>query len=135
MLLVPELPEGSWWDWDVVSSTPELFVLGADHDLTYHHALELRFHGPAFVQCPDEFFQDPVFRTATPREVELVSRAAGGAPGVLVAFECEVDGEAPATGLIAARRLEIAPGLVFRYWRERLEPGQRRAPWVRPPGE
>ncbi|QKW23230.1 hypothetical protein HUT16_32810 [Kitasatospora sp. NA04385] len=134
MLVVPELPTGSWWDWDVVSTGPELFVLGADYDLSYHHGLELRFHGPVFVQCPEDF-SDPVFRAATAQEAERVVRAVGGPPEVLVAFECDVGGVEPATGLIAARRLEIETGAVFRYWREHLEPGQRRAPWVRPPGE
>ncbi len=130
---VPELPEGSWWDWDVVTSTPELFVLGADYDLTYHHGLELRFQEPLFVRCPAEQFHDPVFRAATGAEEEWVARAVGGTPGVLVAFECDDGGAVQATGLVAARRLEVATGVVFRYWREHLEPGQRRAPWVRPP--
>ncbi|MFF4343253.1 hypothetical protein ACFY00_25400 [Kitasatospora sp. NPDC001540] len=131
--VVPELPEGAWWDWDVVSTTPELFVLGAGYDLTYHHGLELRFHQPLFVRCPTEQFHDPVFRAPTAAEEESVARAVGGAPGVLVAFECD-EGEAEqVTGLIAARQLEIATGVVFRYWREHLEPGQRRAPWVRQP--
>jgi hypothetical protein len=141
--VVPELPEGPWWEWDVLPAQPGLFVLGADFDLSYHHGLELRFHEPVFVQCP-EYFMDPVFREATAAEVERVAGAvgtdgvagaAGGLPEVLVAFECDAGGAGPETGLIAARRLETVTGVVFRYWREQVEPGQRRAPWVRPPGE
>ncbi|WP_146616370.1 hypothetical protein [Kitasatospora sp. SolWspMP-SS2h] len=134
---MPELPAGSWWEWDVVSSAPELFVLGADFDLSYHHGLELRFHRPVFVQCP-EYFLDPVFRAATAAEAERVAGAVGavgGWPEVVVAFDCNVGEAAPAAGLVAARRLEVVAGVVFRYWRAHLEPGQRRAPWVRPPGE
>ncbi|BAJ32661.1 hypothetical protein KSE_69030 [Kitasatospora setae KM-6054] len=81
----------------------------------------------------EEFFRDPVFRAATAEEAALVARSVGGPPGVLVAFEGDVGGGAPMTGLIAAGRLEIETGVVFRYWREPLGPGERRAHWVRPP--
>ncbi|MGW0783726.1 hypothetical protein [Streptomyces sp. NPDC002913] len=36
-----QLPEGSWWDWDVVVWTGGQLRLAAGHDLTYHHGLEL----------------------------------------------------------------------------------------------
>ncbi|MFD8478646.1 hypothetical protein [Kitasatospora sp. NPDC059673] len=127
-----ELPEGSWWDWDVVSWDPSRLVLGADHDLTYHHSLELRFDEPELVTCPASF-QDPVFRAPTPAETTGVQRQLGATPAVLVAFTADAGGPDPADGLIAAGRLSIVRGTVFRYWREELRPGERHAPWVRPP--
>lgn len=130
--MVIQLPEGSWWEWDVVARDPGRLRLGADHDLTYHHNLELVFGDPVLVVCPAAF-QDPVFREATPDEVRTVSRQAGETPAVLVAFEADEGGPEPARGLIAAGRLDVVHGIVFRYWRENLAPGERLAPWVRPP--
>lgn len=47
-----ELPEGSWWDWDVIAWQPGEFRLAAGHDLTYHHGLEPVFTDPLLVTCP-----------------------------------------------------------------------------------
>ncbi|GAA2793797.1 hypothetical protein GCM10010441_18790 [Kitasatospora paracochleata] len=131
--MVVELPEGSWWDWDVVSWDPGRLRLGAGHDLTYAHGLELVFAAPLLVCCPG-FFQDPVFREPTAEERARVIRQLGAAPAVLVAFEADAGGTGPVTGLIAAGGLDVVPGTVYRYWREPLGPGERLAPWVRPPG-
>ncbi|RKE22967.1 hypothetical protein BX266_6423 [Streptomyces sp. TLI_171] len=76
-------------------------VLGADHDLTYHHALELRFTAPEFVACPTSF-QDPVFRTPTPDEERRITRRLDGPPPVLLGFEADAGGVEPAAGLITA---------------------------------
>ncbi|MFI8965925.1 hypothetical protein ACIGO8_27880 [Streptomyces sp. NPDC053493] len=127
-----ELPEGSWWDWDIVSWDPGQLRLGAGHDIAYAHGLELVFSDPLFVTCPAAF-QDPAFRAPTPAEVGLVARQVGETPPVLVAFEADAGGPSPASGLVAARRLRIVRGIVFRYWREDLAAGERLAPWVRPP--
>ncbi|MFG2695729.1 hypothetical protein [Kitasatospora sp. NPDC048407] len=127
-----ELPEGSWWDWDVVSWDPSRLVLGTGHDLTYHHLLELRFDEPELVTCPATF-QDPAFRDPTPAEMARVQRQLGSLPPVLVAFTADAGGADPADGLIAAGRLTIVRGTVFRYWRGELGPDERHAPWVRPP--
>ncbi|WP_052509387.1 hypothetical protein [Kitasatospora griseola] len=127
-----ELPEGSWWDWDVVSWDPSRLVLGAGHDLTYHHLLELHFEEPEWVACP-AFFQDPVFRAPTPAETTRVRDRLGTAPSVLIAFTADAGGPEPAEGLIAAGRLRVVEGRVYRYWRGKLGPGERHAPWVRRP--
>ncbi len=127
-----ELPQGSWWDWDVVSCDTGELRLGAGHDLTYHHDLELVFRAPVLVQCPTAF-QDPVFRVPRRDEALAVVRQLGEAPQLLVAFEADAGGPEPMTCLIAADSVEVVQGTVFRYWRGDLEPGQRHAPWIRPP--
>ncbi|GLY48226.1 hypothetical protein [Lentzea sp. NBRC 102530] len=131
---VVELPDGSWWDWDVVSCDAGELRLGAGHDLTYSHGLELVFSDPLFVQCPTAF-QDPVFRAPRPDEIEAVTRRFGEAPGILVSFEAEAGGVEPVTCLVAAGGVEVVQGTVFRYWRGALEPGERHAPRVRSPGQ
>ncbi|MCX5414504.1 hypothetical protein [Streptomyces sp. NBC_00059] len=128
-----QLPEGSWWDWDVVVWTGGQLRLAAGHDLTYHHGLELVFGDPAFVHCPSGF-HDPVFRSPSPDELLKLTRQLGEKPPVVVAFEADAGGQEPATGLIAAERLDIVQETVLRYWREDAGPGQRFAPWVSPPG-
>ncbi|MDX2563156.1 hypothetical protein PV371_26345 [Streptomyces sp. TX20-6-3] len=108
------LPDGSWWDWDVVAWNSGKFRLGAGHDLTYHHGLELVFSDPVFVSCPSAF-HDPVFREPTPEETRMVTRRTGGAPPVLVAFEADAHGVEPVSGLIAAEALDIVEGTVLRH--------------------
>ncbi|MEU5093126.1 hypothetical protein [Streptomyces sp. NPDC021356] len=88
-----ELPEGSWWDWDIVAWDPGRLSLGAGHDISYAHGLELVFSDPVFVTCPATF-QDPVFRAPTPDEVQLIARQVGEAPPVLAAFEADAAGVA-----------------------------------------
>jgi len=127
-----ELPQGSWWDWDVVSCNAGELRLGAGLDLAYHHGLELVFPDPVLVRCPTAF-QDPVFRAPRPDEVLAVTRQFGEAPQLLVAFEADAGGAEPVTCLIVAGSVEVVRGTVFRYWRDDLEPGQRLAPWVLPP--
>ncbi|WP_405484023.1 hypothetical protein [Streptomyces sp. NBC_00009] len=127
-----ELPQGAWWDWDIVAWDPGRLCLGAGHDVSYAHGLELVFSDPIFVKCPAAF-HDPVFRQPTPDEVRLVVRQVGETPPVLVAFEADAGGPALVSGLLAAGRLDIVQGTVFRYWREDLAAGERLAPWVRPP--
>ncbi|MFM9705798.1 hypothetical protein [Streptomyces galilaeus] len=126
------LPDGSWWDWDIVAWDPGRLRLGAGSDISYVHGLELVFSDPVFVTCPS-FFQDPVFRAPTPDEVRLIARQVGEIPPVLIAFEADAGGPSPASGLIAAGQLDIVQGTVFRYWRGNLEAGERLAPWVEPP--
>ncbi|MGW0935423.1 hypothetical protein [Streptomyces sp. NPDC002666] len=127
-----ELPEGSWWDWDVVAWNPGRLRLGAGHDISYAHSLELVFSDPVLVTCPAAF-QDPVFRAPTPDEVRLVAGQVGETPPVLLAFEADAGGPGLASGLVAAGQLDIVQGTVFRYWRENLAVGERLAPWVAPP--
>lgn len=109
-----ELPEGSWWDWDVYSWRPGELILAAGHDLCYHHGMELVLTDPLYVRCPGAF-QDPVFREPTPDERRLVERQCGEEPGVLLAFEADGGGAEPVGGLIAAGGLEVRVGWVRRY--------------------
>lgn len=127
------LPGGSWWDWDVIEWNAAEFRLAAGHDLTYHHGLELVFGDPVFVQCP-AVFHDPVFRAPTPDELLRLSRHLGERPPVVVALEADAGGPEPVPCLVASGSLEIVVEPVLRYWREDAAPGQRFAPWVRPPG-
>ncbi|MFE7710800.1 hypothetical protein ACFU6I_34620 [Streptomyces sp. NPDC057486] len=127
-----ELPEGSWWDWDIVAWNPGRLRLGAGHNISYAHGLELVFSDPVFVTCPAAF-QDPVFRAPTPDELRLIARQVGEIPPVLIAFEADAGGSSLASGLVAAGQLAIVQGPVFRYWRENLAVGERLAPWVKPP--
>ncbi|MFD7909651.1 hypothetical protein ACFV30_02840 [Streptomyces sp. NPDC059752] len=98
------LPEGSWWDWDVIAWTAGQLRLAAGHDLTYHHGLELVFDDPVFVSCPSSF-HDPTFRAPSPEELLKVSRQVVGEPSVVVAFEADAGGQEPVSCLIAAERL------------------------------
>ncbi|MBL1100473.1 hypothetical protein [Streptomyces coffeae] len=125
------LPEGSWWDWDVLASDSGAFRPAAGPDLTYGHGRELLLRDPAFVSCPTAF-HDPVFRAPTPEEPAAVTRHRGEQLTVLVAFEADAHGPEPGSCVVAAERLEIMREHVLRYWRDDAPPGQRFAPWVRP---
>ncbi|MCF3180220.1 hypothetical protein IPZ70_09745 [Streptomyces polychromogenes] len=112
-----QLPEGSWWDWDVVAWDSGQLTLAAGHDLAYHHGLELVFGDPLFASCPSAF-HDPTFRAPTADELRRVTRLLGGKPPVVVAFEADAGGEEPASCLIAAERLVVSQGTVLRYRHE-----------------
>ncbi|MGW1638309.1 hypothetical protein [Streptomyces lavendulae] len=129
-----QLPEGSWWDWDVVAWDGGQLRLAAGHDLTYHHGLELVFGDPLFVSCPSGF-HDPVFRSPSPDELLKVTRQLGERPPIVVAFEADAGGQEPVSCLIAAERLDIVQESVLRYRREDAGPHQRFAPWVTSPGQ
>ncbi|WP_327281722.1 MULTISPECIES: hypothetical protein [unclassified Streptomyces] len=107
------LPEGSWWDWEVISWTPVELRLAAGRDLTYSHGLELVFGDPVYVSCP-AMFQDPVFREPAADEVRRVVEGLGEQPSVLVAFKADGGGPAPVSCLIAAERVEVVRGVVPR---------------------
>ncbi|MFB6614920.1 hypothetical protein ACFCV9_12015 [Streptomyces sp. NPDC056367] len=126
------LPEGSWWDWDVVDWNAGRLTLAAGYDLTYHHGLELVFSDPFFVNCPSAF-HEPAFRAPSPEEIGRLTRRFGEEPPVVVAFQADAGGQEPVPCLIAAERLDIVEESVLRYWREDAAPGQRFAPWVRSP--
>ncbi|MFE2580677.1 hypothetical protein [Streptomyces sp. NPDC059378] len=128
-----QLPEGSWWDWDVVAWDGGQLRLAAGHDLAYHHGLELIFGDPIFVACPAGF-HDPVFRSPSPDELLKVTRQFGEKPPIVVAFEADAGGQEPVACLIAAERLDIVQESVLRYWCEDAGPDQRFAPWVTSPG-
>jgi hypothetical protein len=131
---VLRLPEGSWWDWDVLAWDAGQFRLAAGSDLTYHHGLELVFGAPLLVSCPARF-SDPVFRVPTAGQRGAIVGQLGEEPPVFVAFDVDAGGREPVPCLVAAERLEIVRGTVLRYWRDDLAPGQRLAPWVRPPAD
>ncbi|MFG2987282.1 hypothetical protein ACGFYQ_39625 [Streptomyces sp. NPDC048258] len=129
---VVQLPEGNWWDWDVVAWDGGQFRLAAGHDLSYYHDLELVFRDPFIVSCPSGFY-DPAFRAPSPDELQQLARQLGEEPPVVVAFEADAGGQDPVSCLIAAERLDIVQETVLRYWRDDAAPGQRFHPWVRPP--
>ncbi|MFD5413484.1 hypothetical protein [Streptomyces nojiriensis] len=129
-----QLPEGSWWDWDVVAWDSGQLRLAAGYDLAYHHGLELVFGDPFFVCCPAVFY-DPIFRAPTADELLRVTRQVGERPPVVVAFEADAGGQEPVSCLIAAERFDVVQESVLRYWREDAGPDQRFAPWVRSPDQ
>ncbi|MDQ8701223.1 hypothetical protein RCO28_01805 [Streptomyces sp. LHD-70] len=108
------LPEGSWWDWEVLGWDAGRFHLAADSDLTYHHGLELIFHDPLFVRCPTAF-QDPVFRSPTATELAEAAGQFGERPGVLVAFTADAGGRSTVDCLVVADRVEVVRKLVLRH--------------------
>ncbi|PWK75049.1 hypothetical protein BCL76_101784 [Streptomyces sp. CG 926] len=128
------LPEGNWWDWDVVAWDGGEFRLAAGHDLAYHHGLELVFGDPFFVSCPSAFY-DPTFRAPTADELLRVTRQVGETPPVVIAFEADAGGQEPISCLIAAERFDVVQESVLRYWREGAGSDQRFAPWVRSPDQ
>ncbi|MFJ9815330.1 hypothetical protein ACIRU3_08650 [Streptomyces sp. NPDC101151] len=127
-----ELPEGSWWDWEVIVWDGGQLRLAAGHDLAYHHGLELVFVAPVFVSCPPGF-QDPVFRAPTAGETARLVRELGETPPLVVAFEADAGGREPATCLVAAERLDIVPGFVRRQPRAGAEAAPDARDWPGPP--
>ncbi|MEV4942725.1 hypothetical protein [Streptomyces zaomyceticus] len=107
-MLLP-LPEGPWWDWEVRHCDGSRLTLVADHDLAYHHGLEVVFTDTLYVRCPMRFV-DPEFRAPTPEERTEVTRLVGDEPPVLVAFEADGGGTVPAVCLIAAEGWAIRQG-------------------------
>lgn len=132
---VLSLPEGSWWDWEVVGWDRGTLCLAAGSDLTYHHDLEAWFSGTVYVSCP-ESFSDPVFREPSDTDRALLQHLDGDVPLQVYAFDVDPPG---GNGLMAcvivAASVKIVRGVVYRYWRDHLGPGERRAPWVRPRGD
>ena len=128
-----ELPESSWWDWDILYFDGSHLCMAAGSDLTYHHTLEVVFSDVVYLACPISF-QHPRFREPTLRERALVQRHVGEEPPLIVAFDVEAPaGEEPLACLVAAGSVESLPGVVYRYWREDLAPGERLARFVPPP--
>ncbi|MGW2649177.1 hypothetical protein ACWC2T_30720 [Streptomyces sp. NPDC001393] len=127
-----ELPEGSWWDWEVIGWDAGELRLAAGNDLTYHHGLEAVFVAPLLVSCPLAF-QDPVFRAPTAAETARLVRALGEAPALVVAFEADAGGPEPLSCLIAAERLEIRQGLVRRRPRAPAQAAPGPCDWPGPP--
>jgi hypothetical protein len=132
-VVVSRLPGGSWWDWEVVGWDRATLCLAAGADLTYHHDLEVCFAGVVYGACP-ESFADPVFREPGDTEQALLRHLDSDVQLQVYAFDVDPPG---GNGLLAcvivAALVEVVPGVVYRYWRDHLLPGGRRAPWVRPP--
>ena len=126
------LPEGSWWDWEVIVWDGGQLRPAAGYDLTHHHGLELVFVAPAFVSCP-QAFQDPVFRAPTDEETARLVRALGETPPLVVAFEADAGGREPVSCLVAAERLDILPGFVPRHPRAGAEAASGAHDWPGPP--
>ncbi|MGY5135301.1 hypothetical protein ACWGJW_23385 [Streptomyces nigrescens] len=129
-----QLPEGFWWDWDVVAWDGGELRLAAGHDLAYHHGLDWSSviqsssaARPAFAIRPSG--------PPSPDELLRITRQLGGKPPIVVAFEADAGGQEPVLCLIAAERLDVVQETVLRCWRDDAGPDQRFAPWVRPPGQ
>jgi hypothetical protein len=105
-----ELPDGSWWDWEVRSFDGSRLVLVAGSDLTYGHGLEVRFDGVSYIRCPMSF-HDAAFREPTEAERKLAEQAHDARPPVIAAFDAD---DGPFEGLIVADRVEVEPG-AFRH--------------------
>lgn len=103
------LPEGPWWEWRVLSFDGSRLRLGAGHDLSYYHSLEVVLTDASYLRCPT-MFMDPVFRAPTDEERTEVIRLLGEEPAVLVAFEADGGGTEPASCLIAAEALDVVTG-------------------------
>ncbi|MFD3946931.1 hypothetical protein [Streptomyces sp. NPDC058579] len=106
---VLRLPEGSWWDWEVVDYNGSRLRLGAGHDLTYHHLLEVVFTDVSYLRCPT-MFTDAEFRAPTREEVAEAARLLGEEPPVLVAFEADAGSGRPTPCLIAADAVDVVTG-------------------------
>jgi hypothetical protein len=91
-------------------------------DLDLHHALELHFFDVALVRCPSRFVE-PVFREPTESE-----RALAPGSSLLTAFD-----HATGVGLIAAQKMRVVEGIVYRYWRDDLHDRERMAAFVKAP--
>ncbi|MQY38392.1 hypothetical protein SRB17_64050 [Streptomyces sp. RB17] len=126
------LPDGSWWDWDVIGWDAGELRLAAGHDLAYHHGLEVVFVAPLFASCPFAF-QDPVFRAPTAEETARLVRTLGETPALVVAFEADAGGPEPLSCLIAAERLEVRQGVVQRRPRACAQAGPGLRDWPGPP--
>ncbi|MBO3741675.1 hypothetical protein [Actinoplanes flavus] len=112
--MIVELPEGSWWDWELLRFDGCRLRLAAGYDLTYHHGLELVFIDVTYLVCPARF-QDPVFREPTARELDQVRRCAGDEAAVVVAFDIEAQtGPGLVSCLIAADSVEVVHAVVLR---------------------
>jgi hypothetical protein len=128
-----KLPEGSWWDWDVLHFDGCHLTLAAGHDLTYHHGLEVVFTDVDYLACPTRF-HDPRFREPTSDEKAMLRHHVGEEPALIVAFDVEpLVGSDPLACLVAAGSVEVIPGLVYRYWRDNLATGERLTPHTHPP--
>jgi hypothetical protein len=127
-----EIPRGNWWDWDIVLCDATRLRLGANYDLSYAHGLEVVFSDPVYLSCPT-VFQEPEFREPTPTEIQRITEWCGATPPVIVAFEAGGGGRTPVTCLIAAETVKVVEGVVYRYPRPDLQPGERLAPWVLEP--
>ncbi|MGC4790674.1 hypothetical protein ACLQ22_22945 [Micromonospora sp. DT178] len=132
-MTVVQLPEGSWWDWDLLGWNGSELSIAAGHDLTYHHGVELVFTDVHYLACPTRF-SDPQFREPTSDEYETVRAFVGEVPPAVVAFDVEaVVGWKVLPCVVAAASVRIVTGLVYRYWREDLKEGERLASFLRRP--
>ncbi|MFJ4526055.1 hypothetical protein ACIP4Y_34860 [Streptomyces sp. NPDC088810] len=127
-----KLPEGSWWDWEIIACDAGQLRLAAGYDLAHHHGLEVIFTDPLFVSCPPAF-QDPVFRPPTTEETTRLARVLGEEAPLVVAFEADAGGREAVRCLVAAGRLDVRPGLVRRHPRADAQAAPGPRDWPGPP--
>jgi hypothetical protein len=100
---------GRWWDWEMARWDVTGLRLIADNDLTYHHAVEVRFGEVAWVSVAD-MFSHPVFRQPTAAEKELAWQASGE-PHRIFTWDAETAaGTVPM--MVVARSVEVVEGHV-----------------------
>ncbi|GAA2556346.1 hypothetical protein GCM10010435_28770 [Winogradskya consettensis] len=111
-----ELPEGQWWDWEIMTWNAGALTLAASTDLTYHHGLEVVFSDVGFVQCP-ALFHHAVFREPSDAERDFVLRQAAGDASLIVAFDHDEQDAAgrALSGLIGAGDVRLVTGTAYRY--------------------
>lgn len=106
-----------------------LLIVGS-LDLCYYHNVEVEFADVAYISCPTHFF-DPTFRIGVSGERERLVSVLGDFEENVYCIDASA-GSWPQTFFIVARSVVITEGMVYRYARPDLKPGERIAPWVKP---
>ncbi|MEV6492332.1 hypothetical protein AB0M20_27470 [Actinoplanes sp. NPDC051633] len=126
-----EMPDGPWWEWEILSLNRGRLILAGSFDLSYYHQIEIAFTDVAYLSCAAAFC-DPAFREPTEAELHHATHQNGmDVPPVVVAFDHDFG--RPVSCVIAAGSVEITTGMVHRVPPQRLEPGDRLAPWLEQP--
>jgi hypothetical protein len=124
----------SGWEWSVSTWAADELTLIADTDLSYHHQVEITFSGVNFVSLPADFY-DARFGAASTAELAELGARLGDDPDLITwAIDAEpAASTGPSRFFVRAIAISIVHGTVFHYWRDQLQPGERIAPWVKPP--
>lgn len=112
----------------------KLRIVGS-FDASYYHNVEIELIGTEFFQgafcwtcSPDE--TGLIQRLDPRRSQRLIARNRLDGPQALLQFPND-DGKAV---IASCHSLGFNTDTVFYYWRENLQPGERIAAWVKPPG-
>lgn len=121
-----ELNQLNLWEFkiDILERSGTLVIVGST-DLGYYHLAEIRFVDVDYLGCPT-YFLDAQFRLATRKEIKDLRGAVGIERGMKV-FCIETD---EGKFFIVASKVECEIGTVYYYKCERLQQGEKIAPWV-----